>query len=215
MISKYRKPIMLAMLTAIAFVAVAVGRIPVVMFLSYEPKDVIITIAGFIFGPLSALMVSLVASLIEMVTISATGIIGCVMNIVSSASFACVAALVYKKKRSLKGAVMGLALGCLSMTAVMLLWNYLITPLYMGYPREAVAAMLVPVFLPFNLLKSALNTAITLLLYRPVVTALRKLNLIEPSAQKPQKSTHVGMYVFGGLLFITCVLLILVWRGII
>ena len=52
------------------------------------------------------------------------------------------------------------------MVSAMLLWNYLITPLYMGYPREAVAELLLPAFLPFNLLKSGLNSGITFLLYK-------------------------------------------------
>ena len=54
--------------------------------------------------------------------------------------------------------------------AVMMLWNYFLTPIYMGYPREAVAAMLPTVFLPFNAL-------ITVLLYKPVIRALRKTGL--------------------------------------
>lgn len=65
------------------------------------------------------------------------------------------------------------------MTIIMLLWNYLITPIYMGYPREAVAELLLPAFLPFNLLKGGLNTALTLLIYKPIVQALRKANLVE------------------------------------
>lgn len=64
--------------------------------------------------------------------------------------------------------------GALATTAFMLLWNYLITPIYMGMPRAAVADLLVPVFLPFNLSKYALNAAITMLIYKPVVTALQQ-----------------------------------------
>ena len=50
----------LAMLCALAYVAVAVFRIPVVLFLKYDPKDVIIAIGGFIYGPLPAFVISLV-----------------------------------------------------------------------------------------------------------------------------------------------------------
>ena len=78
------------------------------------------------------------------------------------------------------------------MTVIMLLWNYLITPLYMGYPRETVAAMLIPTFLPFNLLKSGLNSAILLLIYKPVVTALRKARLIEPQAAGTESGKGVS-----------------------
>ena len=41
---KMKKLTVLAMLSAIAYVAVALLRFPVVLFLSYEPKDVIIAI---------------------------------------------------------------------------------------------------------------------------------------------------------------------------
>ena len=78
-----------AMLAAIAYVVVVVGRIPVVLFLKYDPKDIIITLGGLIWGPLTSFIVSVIVSLIEMVTISENGILGCIMNIVSSCSFAC------------------------------------------------------------------------------------------------------------------------------
>ena len=147
-----RKLVLLALFAAIAYIIVALIRVPVVMFLSYEPKDVIITIGGFLFGPVEAFIISLVVSLVEMVTISGTGPIGCLMNLISTCSFACVAAVIYKKQHSLKGAMLALLAGSLSMICVMLLWNWLISPLYMHVPRPAVEAMLLPVFLPFNAL---------------------------------------------------------------
>ena len=52
----------------------------------------------------------------------------------------------------------------------MTLWNYLIAPIYMGYPREAIVELLIPAFIPFNLIKGGMNAAITMLLYKPVVT---------------------------------------------
>ena len=48
---KMKKLTVLAMLSAIAYVAVALLRFPVVLFLSYEPKDVVIAIGGFLYGP--------------------------------------------------------------------------------------------------------------------------------------------------------------------
>lgn len=169
----------IGMLCALAYAAAAVGRIPLILFLKYDPKDVIIVIAGLIFGPLTSLTVSVLVSVVEMFTVSETGILGCVMNIISSCSFACTAAFIYKKRRRLSSAVLGLLCGLVCQVSVMMLWNYLITPIYMGYPREAVVKLLLPAFLPFNLIKGGLNAAITMLLYKPIVTALRRLNLIE------------------------------------
>ena len=88
-----KKMVLLAMLAAVAFMLVALIRIPVVLFLSYEPKDVVITVGGFLLGPMASFVISLVVALVEMVTISTTGPIGCLMNLLSSACFACTAAL--------------------------------------------------------------------------------------------------------------------------
>ncbi|MBQ4089963.1 MAG: ECF transporter S component [Clostridia bacterium] len=208
----------IGMLCAIAFVIVAFVRIPVVMFLKYEPKDVIITIDGFMMGPMASLIISTVVALLEMVTISDTGIIGAVMNLISSCAFCCTAAYIYKKKHTMQGAVIGLISGAVIMTGVMLLWNYLITPLYMGYPREAVAAMLVPVFLPFNLLKGFLNAGISLLIYKPVVGALRRARLIETSSNAPangKKRLNPGVVAVAIFLVATGVVMALVLSGVI
>ena len=181
----------IAMLCALAYVVMAVGRVPVVLFLKYDPKDVVITLGGLIWGPMTACLVSVLVSVLEMFTVSDTGILGCIMNILSTCAFACTASAIYRKKRTLAGAVAGLAAGCAVMVSAMLLWNYLITPLYMGYPREAVAELLLPAFLPFNLLKSGLNAGITFLLYKPVVSSLRKSGLIDapsgPAARRPTR----------------------------
>lgn len=208
-----KKLVTLAMLAAVAYLLVLTVRIPVVLFLKYEPKDVAVTIGGFLFGPLSAFLISLVVSLIEMITISDTGIIGAVMNLLSTCAFACTAALIYRRNRSLRGAILGLAVGSVVMTAVMLLWNWLITPMYLGYPRQAVEALLLPAFLPFNLLKACLNSLLTMGLYKPLVTGLRKTGLLETRPETTQGS-KLGMYLFMGALLATCGLLFLALKGI-
>ena len=211
--SKAKRITTIAMLCAISYAVMAVGRVPVVLFLKYDPKDVIITLGGLIWGPFTDFIVSVIVSFIEMFSVSDTGIIGCVMNILSTCAFACTASIIYKKKHSLAGATTGLLAGCLVMTSVMLIWNYLITPFYMGYPREAVAELLLPAFLPFNLIKSGLNAAFTFLLYKPVITALRKSGYLSASGQSPRRR-HTGMILFSVTVAVTCILLILSMNGI-
>ena len=169
-----KKLVLIAMLAAIAYIMVFVIRIPVVLFLKYEPKDVIITIGGFIMGP--------------------------------------TAAFVYKKKHTIGGAIAGLGVGTVIMVAVMLLWNWLITPFYQGAPREAVEAMLLPIFLPFNLLKAGLNSAFILGLYKPLVTALRKTRLID-GKEKKSTGSKWGVYALAVGLLATCIMLLLVFMG--
>ena len=160
-ISKTKKYTTIGMLCALAYVAVAVGRIPLILFLKYDPKDVIIVIGGLIFGPLTSFSVTVIVSVVQMFTISGTGVLGCIMNIISSCSFACTAAFIYKRKHKLSGAILGLFCGWGCQVVVMMFWNYLIAPIYMGYPREAIVELLLPAFLPFNLIKGGLNAAIT------------------------------------------------------
>lgn len=217
--TKTKKLTMLAMLTALAFILTLLCRLSLFSaapFLTYDPKDVIIVISGFLFGPLAALAVSVVVSLLEM-TISQSGLIGMLMNVLATVGFACTASIIYKCKRTIGGAVLGLIVGCFTMTALMLLWNYLISPLYMGVSRDVVAQMLLPVFLPFNLIKAVINTALALLLYKPLVTALRKLRLVDTSSvgTKANVSTTVIVSVFAVILLASAVLVLLKLNGMI
>jgi len=184
----------LAMLAALSLISMLLIRFPMFMpFLSYDPKDVIIVIGGFIYGPFAAMSIIVVVSIVEMITVSDTGFIGLIMNIIASTSFVIPAVLIYRKWRNLAGAISGLVVGIITVTGVMLLWNYLIVPLYMPHiTRSAVAGMLVPVFLPFNLVKSSLNASIVMMLYKPVNMALRRAGLYRPSADSASGSTIEG-----------------------
>ena len=206
----------MAMLTGIAYIVMLVSKLmPSVMFLDFDFKDVVICIGGFTFGPLAAAVISILVAFIEMITISTTGPIGFIMNVLATASFCCTASFVYKKVHTKKGAIVGLTLGVVMLTAVMLLWNYLITPIYQGLPRETVAAMLPTVFLPFNVVKGGLNMALILVLYKPVVTALRKARLVpESQASTQSRKLGAGYLLFSLALLATFVTIALVLMGI-
>jgi len=210
--------IAMAMLAAVAYVVMYLSKmLPSVNgFLDFDFKDVVICISGFIYGPLPAAIISIVVAVIEAVTISHTGPIGLLMNVLATCSFCCTATFVYKRNHTMKGAVTGLSLGVIALVIVMLLWNYLITPIYQGVPREVVVSMLPTVFLPFNLAKGGMNMAATLLLYKPVVTALRKAHLVAPSKSGSQgRKLNVGFLLFSLALLATFVTLAMVLWGII
>ena len=213
--AKTKKLAMLGMFSAIAYVFTLLARIPIssVEFLKYDPKDIIIVIAGFIAGPISAFAISVAVSFIEAITISTTGPIGFVMNVLSTVAFACTASLIYKKKRTLGGAILGLICGVTLMCGVMLLWNYLITPLYMTISREVVASMLLPVFLPFNLIKGSINSAFAMLIYKPVVKALKTTHLLEGTESKSDVKFSVILVCV--LVIVSSILGILIIRGVI
>ena len=185
-----RRMVMIGMFTAIAYVAMLVIHIKV-GFLTMDVKDAMITICGLFFGPVAALFVFVVVPVLELFTVSSTGVYGLIMNILGSVSFSVTVALFYKWKKTLWGALAGLAAGVLSMTAVMMLANLFITPYYMGTTMAAVRSMIPTLLLPFNLLKGVINAGVVLLLYKPLSRALRRARLLPMAAEKTvENSPH-------------------------
>ncbi|MBR4200176.1 MAG: ECF transporter S component [Oscillospiraceae bacterium] len=201
--SATEKTVVLALLSAIGFISMMLIKIPVIGFLKYEPKDIFITFAGFLYGPLAALACGIVDAVLEL-PFSSTGPIGMLMNIVSTAAFSCTASLIYKKRRDIYGAVLGLLCSVAVMSVSMLLWNYLISPLYMGVSREEIVPMLTSMFLPFNLLKAGINAAITLLLYRPFMRVLRLCGSPVQEHLEDKKSSVILVGVIAAVLLALC-----------
>lgn len=212
---RIKKLVVLAVLCAVAFAIAAFGMpiMPAAPFLKLEFKDAVIVIAGFMYGPLASLAMSVVVAAIELFTVSEAGVIGMMMNILSTGAFACTAAVIYRKRHKIDGAILGLVLGVLLMTALMLLWNYTMTPIYMGVDRQIVANMLVPVFLPFNLLKGFINAALALALYKPLATALRKAKLMPPTEKKGKIGLWLVTLIVSLIVIAACVAVILVING--
>lgn len=170
----------IAIFAALAFVVSLVVRFPV-QFLTFDAKDAVITIASFVYGPIAGVIISFIAALVEMISISTTGWYGFLMNFASSAVFSLTASMIYTKKRNLNGALIGLYSAIAATVGVMLILNIFITPLYFGMPVAApmVMQMLPTLLLPFNFAKALMNSAIVMLLYKPLVTALKRLNIVK------------------------------------
>lgn len=202
-------------ISAVAFVTAAVFRIPVVLFLKYDPKDIVITLSGLSMGALPTLLITVIASFIEMVTVSETGLIGFSMNVIATSAFALPAVFVYKKYHNRMGAIAGLTAGVLFMTFTMLLWNFILTPIFMNMPREKVIPLIWSAILPFNLLKGGLNAAFTFLLYKPVSNALKKYSMIGTPDTEHKTKYSPALISLAVSVIITCVMIILSFQGII
>ena len=199
--------VMIALFCALAYAATSLFHIKVT-FLTFDIKDCIITIGGLLFGPLAAVIISAVTALLELITVSETGFYGMLMNFVSSASFSVLAALIYRYRRDLLGAVIGLVSAIFSMTAIMLCMNLLVVPLYTpGVDTATVAQMLPTLILPFNLTKAVMNAALVLILYKPVSTALRYAHVKLPG-QKLDSTSHKGSWKTNLLITVAGVLLV-------
>ena len=212
-------------------------RLSAVSFLTYDPADIINVIVGFIFGPIYSFVMSIVTSFIEL-TYHPGSITDALMNIISTCTYSCTAAYIYKKVHSKKGAIIGLVSGSLASTLSMIIWNIILTPIFMGWERQAVIDLILPGFLPFNLIKCGLNTAIVIMIYKPIITIFRNTSLIESTSdlyfdedidttdenngteikaktpkQKEKIQISKGFLILGLFLFVTFVMIALVLNG--
>ena len=200
-----------AMLSALAYAATLLFHFEV-MFLTLDLKDAIIAIASLLYGPLYGVGSALLVALIEFISISDTGVYGLIMNILSSGVFAFTVGAVYKARRRFSGAIAAAGAATLAVTAVMLLANLFITPFYMGVERSDVVALLPTLLLPFNLTKGILNAALMLLLYKPVITALRRARLVPKSSGEYRFGLKSVLLIVGSVVVaIAAVLFILLY----
>ncbi len=172
-----RQMVGMAMLAAISIAFVSVIHFPLfpaAAFLEYDPADIPILIGTFAYGPIAGFLLTVVVSLIQGTTVSAaSGPIDIVMHIVATGSCTLISGTIYQKMKTKKGAAIALVVGVITMTLAMVLMNLILTPLFMGAPIEAVIAMLVPIIIPFNLLKYSINCLITFLLYKSISHILK------------------------------------------
>ena len=166
-----RKVAVMGIMAALSVVLVFLVHFPIfpaAPFLEYDPADIPILIATFAYGPVSGLVVTAVASVVQGVTVSAqSGVYGILMHVISTGSFVLTTGLIYRARHDRRGAGIAIICGVLVSAAVMAVANLIVTPLFMGVPVEAVKAMLLPVIVPFNLIKSGINGAVTFFLYKP------------------------------------------------
>ena len=176
----------MAIFVALAVVATLITKWLQVAHLTFDAKDAVITIAAYVYGPISAILMSFVTSIIETLAFGGdTGLYGFLMNFLSTVTFSVAASYVYGKRRNVNGAIIGLLIASALTTLVMLLLNIFITPLYLKMPLfdPVIMKMIPTLILPFNLAKSIMNSAITMYLYKPVTVALKSARLIEGSSK--------------------------------
>ena len=187
-LSVSRRVTLTAVFAALAFSAYFLFRFNV-MFLTFDLKDAVITLSGLLLGPTTAFAVSLLVAMLEFVVDNDTGWYGLLMNFASSVTFSVVCATVYRYKKKMSGAIIGLISSVLALVGVMLVLNLLITPFFMGVPRDQVISMLPTLFLPFNAVKGTVNAALVLILYKPLRRAMLAAKLL-PHVHAPAVEEH-------------------------
>lgn len=198
-----------AMLCALAYICMFVFKFKV-GFLTFDLKDAVLSVIAFLYGPLYGVISAILVAFLEFVSVSDTGLYGFIMNSISSAVFVFVCGTYYKYRHTLLGAVLGSIAAVFGMTAVMLVANIFIVPLFMeGTTKGAVVDMIPTLLLPFNLIKGVINASITMIIYKPVTAALKKVGLSAGGTHKTNLKKFVPLAIGAIVLLIVAVVIIL------
>ena len=163
-----RQLVTMALMCAVGalFSFVQIPLFPPAPFLTYDPSLVPAMVCGFVFGAGSGFTVGAIAAVIHGLILGEW--VGSLMNICATLFFVVPAALIYHRKRTFKGAVAGLAVGCVAAVAGSVLANCTIGVAFWYGSLDAIVPLLLPAVVPFNIIKTVLNSVLTLLVYKSV-----------------------------------------------
>ena len=166
-----RRIAMYALFVALAMVTSFIEfPITPVTWLKYDPSGIVCLIAGFAYGPAAAAIVSVLGFVPHMFA----NPWGSLMAVLVALFLSVPAAFIYRKIRTRKGAAIGILVGAVLAIVVALVSNLIVTPIYAHMTYQAVAAMILPILLPFNVAKMAIHAVITFLIYKPISNLLSK-----------------------------------------
>jgi len=157
-----------AMGMALSFIQIPI--FPPAPWLQYDPSGIVSLTAALMFGPSAGVVVQVISWLPKLIMSP----LGTLLTLVAMTGMVLTAGLIYKKLHSFKGAVIGLVVSAVPFIALALGMNFVITPLYTGASIADVMAMVLPILIPFNLIKVTINIAVTLLVYKPVSNLIKK-----------------------------------------
>jgi riboflavin transporter FmnP len=161
----------MAVLSALSIVLMLLIRFPILPaapYLIYEPADVPVFIGTFLFGPLAGLILTVIVSSFQAFVVNTNGLVGLVMHIASTGSYVIAAGLIYRKYNKYSGAILAMVTGSIARAAVMVPVNLIIQPNFFGTPYDVVKSLILPAIIPFNLIKSVVNSILTALVYKRI-----------------------------------------------
>ena len=149
---------------------------PAAPWLKYDASFVPVMVVAFAYGAGPGMAIGFVS--VALHGLMAGDFWGATMNLLVITAFVLPAAIMYKRNRTMKTAIIGLFISSLCAIALAIVGNLLITPIYAGMPVEAVITMIVPILIPFNVIKTVLNSVFTLAVYKAIS------NLITPKKKQ-------------------------------
>lgn len=147
---------------------------PAAPFLKLDFSNVFIMLAGFMYGPIPAVLVGVVKELLCLIGTSTFGV-GQIANVLVILIYVLPPSIVYLYKKGLKWVCFMLIISCILQTVTALLVNKFIT-----FPLYGMADAfngLFWVIVGFNLIKSVSVSVLTVLLYKRISYIFKKINL--------------------------------------
>jgi len=159
-----KKVVLVSILTALSIIlsiTIYFPILPQAPYLLYDPGDIPLLLISIKIGIVDSLLSTLVVSILMALFTGQGGPIGALMHFLASGTLVTVTGIIYRKTKNL---IISLILGTLSMAGVMVIANIIFTPIYLGVPRSTIYPLLLPVIVPFNIIKAGLNSLITYIL---------------------------------------------------
>ena len=154
-------------------------------FYELDLSEAVILMGGFAMGPMAAVCMELLKNLLNLlINGTITAGVGELANFVMGCAFVVPAAWFYKYHKTMKGAIISLSIGTISLVVAGCLVNYFVMiPAYVAlanFPLEAILgmaskvnglvtgleSMIIFAVAPFNLVKGVVCSVINLLLYK-------------------------------------------------
>lgn len=171
-----------ALFTALAMMLsfIEIPLFPAAPYLKYDPSGIVVLLAGFAYGYEAAILVSILSWLPHLFT----NPFGAIISIVCLLALSVPSAWIYSKNRTRQGALISMVVGAVAFILCALGLNLIITPLYSAVSLQTVIAMIVPILLPFNVIKVVLHLVITTVIYKPTTAVLKAFDKSQESARR-------------------------------
>ena len=162
----------LAVMCAVGLVTsfIEIPIFPPAPWLTFDPSGIVALVAGFAFGPATGVLVALLTWLVHL--LFAFNPYGVLMALLALITLVAPAAAIYRRSLTMRGAVTGMLVGAAISLVACILGNLVVTPLYTPVAVADVVAMILPILVPFNLLKLAIECVVTSLIYKPISKAI-------------------------------------------
>jgi len=155
--------------TVLAFIAMPILPLAAGWGITYDPANVPAIIGGLAFGPGAGLVIGIFSAIIHGFLVADPA--GAIMNIVVVVGFVTPASMIYKQNKTPLRMILGLIAGAIVSVIIVIPANLIIWPIFYNIPFSVGLEYIVPLMLPFNGLKAAINAVLSSVLYQ----SLRKL----------------------------------------